>query len=56
MGVEYIPHSDMCGCERCAAQADSEYPAQVFDRRENPEIMDCGCSVWSGCDCARWDD
>lgn len=55
MGIRYEPHSDMCGCERCAIQSDNEHPRQVFDKIEDPEIMDCGCSVWRGCDCAFWD-
>lgn len=56
MGKRYVQHSDMCGCERCAAQADREYPRPVYDVVEDPEILDCGCSVWRGCDCARWEE
>lgn len=37
MGKRYIPHSDMCGCERCAWQADLETPSQVFDEIEDPD-------------------
>lgn len=51
MGIEYIQHSDMCGCERCALQADRDNSSPVYDKVENPEIMDCGCSVWRSCDC-----
>lgn len=36
MGKKYIPHSDMCGCSRCAAQGDTENPQQVFDIVEDP--------------------
>lgn len=55
MGRRYVQHSDMCGCERCAIQGDRENPQPVFDSVEDPEIMDCGCDVWRGCDCAMWD-
>jgi len=54
MGFRYEPHSDLCGCDRCAMQADKEHPAQVFDKIEDPEIMDCGCSVYKGCSCDQW--
>lgn len=56
MGTRYVQHSDMCGCERCAIQADREHPALVFDMIEDPEVLDCGCSVYSSCDCARYED
>lgn len=56
MGIRYVQHSDLCGCERCAYQADQECPRPVFDKVEDPEIMECGCSVWTGCDCARWEE
>ena len=55
MGVRYEPHSDLCGCERCAIQADQENPQQVFDRIEDPDYLNCGCHR-NSCDCARWDD
>lgn len=55
MGKSYVQHSDMCGCERCAIQADNDNPRPVFDAVDDPEIMDCGCSYWRGCDCAMWD-
>jgi hypothetical protein len=43
MGKRYIPHSDMCGCERCAAEWDTESPRQVFDVVEDPDVCDyCG--------------
>lgn len=51
MGKRWEPHSDMCGCERCAVAWESEQPWQVFDCVEDPEILDCGCSVWSSCNC-----
>lgn len=28
--MTYERHSDMCGCERCAVQWDSEHPQPVF--------------------------
>lgn len=52
MGIEYIRHSDMCGCERCAAQWDSENPMPVYDKVDNPDILDCGCDAYYGCECA----
>lgn len=55
MGKRFIQHSDMCGCERCAIQAEMDEPRPVFDEIEDPEIMDCGCSVWQGCNCG-YDD
>lgn len=54
MGKRYIPHSDMCGCERCAIQADRENPQQVFDCVEDPDILDCGCEASLGCNCDYW--
>lgn len=51
MGKRYVPHSDMCGCDRCAKSFECDNPYQVFDEIDDPEIMDCGCSVWRGCDC-----
>ena len=53
MGKRYIQHSDLCGCERCAIQADRENPQPVFDAVDDPSVMDCGCDVNRGCDC--WD-
>jgi len=55
MGIRYVEHSDMCGCERCALEYEREVPGKVFDKVEDPEVMDCGCSVWSGCDCDAYD-
>ena len=56
MGKKYVPHSDMCGCERCALEWERENPQPVYDVVEDPETLDCGCSVWSNCDCAMYDD
>lgn len=56
MGIRYEQHSDMCGCERCALAYEAEIPRPVYDEVEDPEIMDCGCSVWSYCNCAQYDD
>lgn len=51
MGKRYVPHSDLCGCERCARQADSENPRQVFDAIEDPDACDyCGMDrQWCSC-------
>lgn len=56
MGKRYKQHSDLCGCERCAVQAERENPQPVYDEIEDPEVMDCGCSVWSGCRCYDYPD
>jgi len=53
MGKRYVQHSDMCGCERCAAQADREHPQPVYDAVDDPDTLDCGCDVMRGCSC--WD-
>lgn len=55
MGKRYIQHDTMCGCERCARAWECDTPSPVFEVEEDPEILECGCSVWNGCDCARWD-
>lgn len=55
MGKRYIEHSDMCGCERCAVQWERENPGKVFDEVEDPDILDCGCDAWRGCDCYDYD-
>lgn len=56
MGKRYIEHDSMCGCERCAKQWEREQPTPVYDCVEDPEIMDCGCSVWGNCNCALYED
>lgn len=53
MGKRYVPHSDMCGCERCAREYEREHPQQVYDVVDDPDVLDCGCDAWSGCSC--WD-
>lgn len=30
----YVPHSDMCGCTRCAWAYESENPQRVYDSEE----------------------
>ncbi len=54
MGKIAVPHSDLCGCERCAAQWDREVSGKVYDMVEDPDTLDCGCSAIYGCTC--WDD
>lgn len=56
MGKRWIEHSDMCGCERCAVQFEREMPSRVYDCVEDPDYLDCGCSVYSNCLCAMYDD
>lgn len=53
MGKKYVQHSDLCGCERCARQWDTENPRPVFDAVEDPDILDCGCELGY---CTCWDD
>lgn len=53
MGKRWVRHPDRCGCERCAVAWESENPQPVFDEVEGPDIMDCGCDRYYGCDCAR---
>jgi hypothetical protein len=55
MGKRYVQHSDMCGCERCAVQWDRENPLPVFDAVDDPDVLDCGCDAWRGCDCYDYD-
>lgn len=55
MGRRYVQHSDMCGCERCAAEWEHENPSPVYDVVEDPDVLDCGCDAWRGCDCARFE-
>lgn len=53
MGFRYEPHSDLCGCERCARQWDMDNPQSVYDKVEDPNVLDCGCDVGH---CSCWDD
>jgi hypothetical protein len=55
MGKSYVQHSDLCGCERCAAQGDSENPSPIFDVVDDPDVRDCGCPYWRSCDCGDYD-
>lgn len=55
MGKRYEQHSDMCGCERCARQWESENPMPVFDEVDDPEYKDCGCSIYFSCECDYYD-
>lgn len=55
MGKRYEQHSDLCGCDRCALQWESENPRPVYDVIEDPEFLDCGCHG-SRCDCPDYDD
>jgi len=56
MGKVAVPHSDLCGCERCAKAYESEHPRQVYDLVEDPDTLDCGCSAIYGCTCYDYDD
>lgn len=56
MGKRYVQHSDLCGCERCAREAERENPQPVYDAVDDPDILDCGCSAISGCNCDLYDD
>ena len=48
MAKEYILHDELCGCERCAKQAESDNPRRVGDWVENPDLRECGCCyVWT---------
>lgn len=55
MGKRYEQHSDLCGCDRCALQWESENPRPVYDVVEDPDYLDCGCHA-SRCDCIDFDD
>lgn len=54
MGTRYEQHSDMCGCERCALQYETDHPQPVFDSVEDPDYLGCGCHA-NRCDCAYYD-
>ena len=56
MGKRYVAHSDMCGCDRCAAQYETDSPRQVFDVIDDPDVMDCGCDSYRGCACYQYND
>ena len=55
MGKRYVQHADMCGCERCARQYECDNPRPVYDEIEDPNVLDCGCNAWRGCNCAEFD-
>lgn len=55
MGIRYEQHSDMCGCDRCAKQWETEHPSPVYDRIEDPNVRDCGCHMDDRCDCYDYD-
>lgn len=40
MGKRYEQHSDLCGCSRCALEAESDNPRPVFDIVEDDTIDD----------------
>jgi len=54
MGKRYSQHSDMCGCERCSLQYESDNPRPVYDVVDDPDVLDCGCDAYYGCTC--WDE
>lgn len=57
--MKYIPHSDMCGCNRCARQWETENPQQVFDEvpmtSEEEERARSDDAQWEG-EYGHWDD
>lgn len=55
MGIRYIEHSDMCGCNRCARAWEYETPYRVYDKIDDPNILECGCDKYLGCDCDYWE-
>ena len=55
MGKRWEQHSDLCGCERCAIKADRGDESPTWDAVEDPDILDCGCDAWRGCDCCLYD-
>lgn len=50
MGKRYVLHSDMCGCERCAIQAERDNPQPVYDEIEDEDVLECGCHFTCTCD------
>jgi len=52
MGIRYIQHDGLCGCSRCAAQAERDSPQPVWDSVEDSNYLDCGCHIYDRCTCA----
>ena len=55
MGLRYDQHSDLCGCDRCARQWETDSPRPVFDAVEDPDILDCGRHALDRCRCDDFD-
>lgn len=55
MGTRYIQHSDLCGCNICARKCDAGIDTPTYDEVEDPEYLDCGCSIWGNCGCAMYE-
>ena len=55
MGIHWEQHSDLCGCERCAIQWQTEHPQPVWDKVDDPDYLDCGCYA-DRCDCYDYDE
>ena len=55
IGKRYVAHSALCGCDRCAAQWGRENPSQVWSCVGDPDVLECGCDLWIGCDCYGYD-
>ena len=55
MGIRYEQHSDLCGCDRCARQWETEHPQPVWDKVDDPDYLYCGCHA-SRCDCFDFEE
>jgi hypothetical protein len=54
MGKRYEQHDDLCGCDRCAHQWDTESPQPVFDVVEDPTYCEYCSEPPDYCRC--WED
>lgn len=56
MGKRYEQHSDMCGCERCALQYETDSPRPVYDMVDDPNWCTYCQNPLDHCTCAEWPD
>lgn len=56
MGFRLVEHSDMCGCERCAAAYEHDQPMKVFDRIEDANWCTYCQRPLDACVCAYEDE